>query len=42
MDGTNNVLESDRASDSITVPAPCTNKIVSLTFAMLIRLGAVC
>ena len=42
MDDTNNVLESDKAGDSITVPAPCTDEIVSLAFAMLVRLGAIC
>ena len=42
MDGINNVLESDKASDSITVPTPCTDEIMSLAFTMLVRLGAVC
>ena len=42
MDGTNNVLESDRAGDSITVPASCTDEIVSLAFTMFVCLRVVC
>ena len=42
MDDTNNVLESDKAGDSITIPTICIDEIVPLAFAMLIRLGVVC
>ena len=42
MDDTNNVLESDRVGDSITVSALCTDEIVPLAFVMLVFLGVVC